>query len=271
MAPSIWPGEVVLVTYDRSRPERLEPVVVDHADEFVTKRAAGIGGTTGENILIDSNGDLRIDGSYLSPEVRRPRVLLFDQAKHPVGEHFARGSSRGDPWREHEGVLSLDARQIERGQEAGLLRYHPRLRDHYLDRAGELVEGQASVSDVGVEFEVRVAEPGGVLRVAVLEAADTFWLAVELDGAGARIALLRDGGTGISTAAESTTALRPGAWVSVALANIDNHLTAQFDDVTLAVSYEGNTISNGVPGAAVKVGGEGCRIDVRGLRVWRAV
>jgi hypothetical protein len=269
MAPSVWPGEVVLVAYDRSRPERLEPIVVDYEDEFVTKRAAGIGGTTGEDILIDSHGDLRVDGHYLPPSVKRPRVLLFDQVQHAVDEHFARGSSRGDPWQEHDGVLTLDAREIGRGEEAGMLRYHPRLRDHYLDSTGRLVEGLASVSDAAIGLQVRVTEPGGVLRVALLEEADTFLLVVELEDGGAHVSLLRSSGREAITLAESTTNLRPGTWVDVALANIDNHLTATFDDVDLAASYERNTPTNGAAGERLKVGGAGCLIEVRDLRVWR--
>jgi len=269
MAPSVWPGEVVLVTYDRSRPERLEPIVIDHDDEFVTKRAVGIGGATGEDIMIDGHGDLRVDGRYLPPSVERPRVLLFDQVRHPVGEHFARGSSRGDPWQERDGVLELDASGIARGEEAGMLRYHPRLRDHYLDSGGRMVEGQDSVSDAAIEFQVRVLEPGGVLRVALLEEADTFWLVVELGEDEAQVSLLRHGGRQVSSLAESSTRLRPGSWVDVALANIDNHLTATFDGVELAASYEANTPTKAPLSERLKIGGEGCRIEVRGLRIWR--
>lgn len=283
MAPSIWPGELVLVSYDRSRPGRLEPIVVDHEDEFVTKRVVGIGGAAGETILIEATGDVRIDGHHISPGVLRPRILLFDQDLHPVDEHFARGSSAGDPWRDEGGVLALDASAIARGHEAGLLRYHTRLRDHYLARDGSLIEGLGSVSDAAVEFDVRVVSAEGVIRVGLLEGGDTFWLEVELDGESARVALLRHppglvreeglpggGDEGADVLAEASTSLRPGGWTRVALGNIDNHITASFGDVDLAVSYERNSPSLGLGlGNRVKLGGEGCVIEVRSLRVWR--
>ena len=282
MAPSIWPGELVLVSYDRSRPERLEPIVVDHEDEFVTKRAVGIGGVAGETILIESTGDVRIDGRYMSPEVLRTRILLFDQDLHPVDEHFARGSSGGDPWREEGDVLVLDASGIARGHEAGLLRYHTRLRDHYLARDGSLVEGLGSVSDAAVEFDVRLVGDEGVIRVGLVEGGDTFWLEIELAGESARVALLRHPPAPVrgdprevrsgaaDVLAEASTALRLGDWVRVALDNIDNHITASYGDVDLAVSYERNGPSLGLGmGNRVKLGGEGCVIEVRSLRVWR--
>ena len=269
MAPSIWPGEVVLVAYDESRPTRLEPVVFKRQDEYVTKRAVGIGGATGEDVLIDANGDLRIDGEYLPRDVARPRVLLFDQARQPVAEHFARGSSRGDPWSERGDVLELDAREVGRGQDAGLLRYHPRLRDHVLDRTGQLVEGLDTVSDAAVEFEVRVDEPGGVLRVGLLEEGDAFWLVVELDGEVARVSVVRDDGAGLVTLAETTAALALGEWTPVSFANVDNRLTGRFGAAELDLGYERNTPSTAALGERVKLGGEACRLAVRDLRLWR--
>jgi len=269
MAPHVWPDEVVLVRYDDSRPGRLEPVVFKRQDEYVIKRAIGVGDATGEDVLIEGNGDLRIDGAYLPRGLQRPRVLLFDQALQPVDEHFAHGSSRGDPWVERGGVLELDARAVDRGQEAGLLRYHPRLRDHILDRGGALVEGLDTVSDAAVEFEVRVDEPAGVLRVGLLEEGDTFWLLVELDGDTARVSIVRDDGTGRVTLAEGSAPLALGEWLPVGFANTDNRLTGRFATAELAVDYGRNTASDAVLGERVKLGGEACRLALRELRLWR--
>lgn len=269
MAPLVWPDEVVLVRYDGSRPERLEPVVFRRQNEYVTKRAVGVGGVTGEDVLIDGNGDLRIDGTYLPPELERPRVLLFDQTRQPVGEHFARGSSRGDPWVERGDLLELDAREVGRGQEAGLLRYHPRLRDHMLGPDGAVVEGIDTVSDAALEFEVRVDEPAGLLRAGLLEEGDAFWLLVELAGDTAHVSIARDSGAGPVTLAEASTPLALGEWVTVEFANVDNRLTGRFGAATLTVDYEDNTPPRAVLGERVKLGGEACRLAVRGLRVWR--
>ncbi|MDA1265245.1 MAG: S26 family signal peptidase [Planctomycetota bacterium] len=277
MVPSLYPGEVVLVRYDRSRPSRLEPVVFEHGDEYVVKRAAGIGGSTGEDIRIDSKGDLRVGGKYLDPAVARPRVLLFDQTRHAIDEFFAHGGSRNDPWREAgAGVLELDARDVLEGQESGLLRYHPKLLDHYLDHQGRLVEGSFPVHDAEVEFEVRALVAGGRLRVGLREEGDTFWLVVDLAGPQPRIALARENGDGLTVLVEDDCALDVAEWALVTFANVDNHLAASYGSVALSADFERNTPATGprlTPGASigerVKLGGEGCHLEVRGIRLWR--
>lgn len=276
MVPYVRPGEVVLVAYDDSEPSRMEPVVVERGGEYVFKRAAGIGDRDGESIRITPFGDLKIDGEYLPPEVPRHRVLLFDQERHDVADHFARGSTQGDPWIVREdGALRLDAREIDRGHEAGLLRYHPRLLDHHLDREGNLVGGTFSVHDAAVEFEVRALEAGGVLRVALREEGDTFWLAVELNPDCPRMSILRDDQWELTTLIESECDVRVGAWNRVEFANVDNHLSARFGATRLTAGYEHNTPAAGVrpPGTTigqrVKLGGESCQLELRGLRLYR--
>lgn len=281
MAPSIWPGEIVWVAYDRSRPARLEPVVVDIDDEYVVKRAAGIGGRGGEDILIDSKGDLRIDGDYIAPAVIRPKVLLFDSNQHELSKVFARGSSKGDPWSEGEGgVLKLDAREIPRGARAGLMRYHPRLLDNYLDATGVLIQGDQTVHDALLSCQVRSLEPGGVLRVDLLEEGDTFSLIVELDAEEPRMRIERLGKK-LEVLAECALSCEVEQWMTVSLTNVDNHLTAQVGSDVLTASYERNfpivipgseDVAPGTSlGDRVRLGGEECLIELRDVRLWRDV
>jgi Signal peptidase, peptidase S26 len=275
MAPAIYPGEVVLVAYDRSAPRRFESVVVEKDDQYVVKRAAAFGG---EDLLIDSAGDLRIDGEYLPPDAARQRVLVFDQDRQVLGEHFSRGSSQGDPWSEGpDGVLELDARDVLPGREAGLLRYHTKLSDHYLGPDGELVEGHNSVHDAAVEFEFLPHEFGGTLRVGLVEQGDCFWLVVGLTETGATAALLRDDGSQLTVLVEQPVSLDLERWTRVVFSNIDNHLSAALGDgPALEADYLQNTLhpadnlAQGLsPGERVKLGGEGCRIGLRDLRLWR--
>lgn len=275
MAPSIMPGEVVLVAYDRSPPARFEPIVIEKDDKYVVKRAMAMGG---EDLRIDSSGDLRINGEYMPPDAPRQRVLIFDQTRHQIREHFASGSSQGDPWSDApDGSLELDAREVLPGREAGLLRYHTKLSDHYLSSSGELVEGQHAVHDALIEFEFLLHEFAGTLRVGLVEQGDSFWLVVGLTEGGATAALVHDDGTQLTQLVEQPVSLELGEWSRVVFSNIDNHLSAAVGDApALSADYAQNTLhpadqlAQGLcPGERVKLGGEGCHIGVRDLRLWR--
>ena len=134
---------------------------------------------------------------------------------------------------------------------------------------GAVVEGIDTVSDAALELEVRVDEPAGLLRAGLLEEGDAFWLLVELAGDTAHVSIARDSGTGPVTLAEASTPLALGEWVTVEFANVDNRLTGRFGAAALTVDYEDNTPPRAVLGERVKLGGEACRLAVRGLRVWR--
>ncbi len=269
MEPFLWPGEVILVTYDHSPPRRMELVVFKRRGEYVIKRVAGLGGEAGEDVRIDSNGDLQIDGHYLAADLPRPRILLFDQEQQDIERYFAHGSSRGDPWRKEGDVLELDARQVKPGQAGGLLRYHPRLLDNYLDQAGGIVEGQETVADAAVACEVRFLERGGLFRIGLKEGGDTFWLRVDLTQQDSRLELLRASKEGMETLAEVQIEVELESWIPVSFENIDNHLSARFGATRLGFSYDFNHPAESSLGERIKLGGEACRLELRRLRVWR--
>jgi len=280
MLPAIGPDELIAVRYDQSPPERLEMVVARVDGEYVVKRAAGIGGKAGENLMIDEAGDLVIDGAHLPPDLVRPRVLVFDSRHQQISRHFSRGSSAGDPWTEQaDGVIELDASAILPGYEAGLMRYHQRLHDHHLNADWTLVEGQYDVHDWVLEFQVSVVEPGGVLRAALVEQGDTFWLVADLTQQGTTTAMLvRDADSELSELGRVEVPLPQGDWTPVSFSNIDNHLRVLWGDppVVLEASYDTNTSHprDGMQegrswGARIKLGGEGCRFRLRDVRVLR--
>ncbi len=294
MEPALHPDELVFVLHDRSPPERFEPVVVEHQGEYLVKRACGIGGVAGETLLIDPAGDLVIDGSYLSPRVQRPDpVLIFDDSLHSLEKNFSSGDSQGTPWDlSGTGFLQLKGLDVERGSDAGLLRYHKRLTDSYLDSRGRLVEGQFEVHDAIVEFEFSAAEAGGVLRVALVEQGDTFQLRVDLSQTGQALAKLLQtrpteaGPTETVLLAETSVPFETDAWIRVRFSNVDNHLTVYWELAqgapveggapVIEASYEFNaahpldTQGTGASfGSRVQVGGEACLLRLRGLRILR--
>lgn len=290
MEPALHPDELVFVLHDRSPPERFEPVVVRHQGQYLVKRVCGIGGATGETLLIDPSGDLVIDGSYLAPGVQRPDpVLVFDDSLHAVRENFSHGDSRGTPWElGDEGFMQLKALDVKRGSDAGLLRYHKQLTDSYLDSRGQLVEGQFEVHDAIVEFEFSAAEAGGVLRVALVEQGDTFQFLVDLSQTGqAQAQLLRDRPSKKTVLlAETSVPFETDAWIRVRFSNVDNHLTVYWELAegafpegeapVIETSYEFNeahpldTQGAGASfGSRVQVGGEACSLRLRGLRILR--
>lgn len=293
MEPFLHKDEWVFTLHDSSPPERFEPVVVQHRGRALVKRAVGLGGRTGESLLIDESGDLRIDGARLPPAVRRPDpVVVFDSARQSVAQDFARGGNATDPWTElADGTLRLDARAVDRGTQVGMLRFHRYLRDGYLDADGNLVDGGSNVNDAVVEAEARVLEPGGRLRLALVEQGDTFSFVVDLSEPGlAQAQLVResppmpDGPVGPEVLAQALVELELGAWTRVRFANVDNHLTVEWgDDPTPVIdsSYQFNRPSpladqqrgTGREGRVlferVLVGGDGCLVEVRGIRILR--
>jgi hypothetical protein len=289
MEPALRPDELVFVRHDRSTPKRFEPVVVEHQGEYLVKRACGIGGATGETLLIDTAGDLKIDGAYLAPEVLRPEpVLVFVDSLQSVNQYFTSGDAQGTPWDlSREEFLQLKALDVARGSDAGLLRYHKQLTDSYLDSQGHLVEGQFEVHDAVVEFEFLAEEARGVLRVSLVEQGDTFQLQVDLSQPGqARAQLLREGPEQSALLAETSVPFETQAWIRVRLSNSDNHLAVHWelaggalpngDPPVIEAGYEFNAVhpldtqgTGGSFGSRVQLGGEACSLRVRDLRILR--
>lgn len=278
MVPSIFPPEVVLVLRDRSPPERFEMVAVRHEGENMVKRVAALGR---ESLLIDASGDLRVDGAYLPPDAPRPApVPVFDDRFQSIAEEFDWGDSGGrDQWADLDGVFQLDARGIGRSS-AGMLRYHPQLRDNYLDREGNLVQGIYDVHDAVLEVEVWVSEPGGELRAVLVEQGDTFEFSVDLSQPGRALARLTRERPELEVLAETTVELELETWTALRIANIDNHLTVEWGQespvVVVEVSYEANTFhpldtarQGKSFGDRVRFGGRGCRLRIQNLRILR--
>ncbi|MEM7516576.1 MAG: S26 family signal peptidase, partial [Planctomycetota bacterium] len=89
-------GEAVLVLFDRSVPDRFEPVILRMPEGAVVKRAVGL---PGESVKV-RYGDVFIDGNKLGADVARPPFpVVFDQEHHAVEDHFILGATESTPWR----------------------------------------------------------------------------------------------------------------------------------------------------------------------------
>jgi len=282
MLPTLRSGEYVFVRFDRSLPRRGDIVVHERGGQAVVKRVVGLGG---ESVLVARSGDLFIDGERLRRGPRAGLVLLFDDRVQRVEEHFSMGTESLKPWTRNDalGGWELDARDIERGRAAGLMRLHQRVRDGYVDQDGMRQYGRNHVGDVAVEFSFRnLAHPTSVtetgrLRASLLEEADTFEVWFDFDDSGARVVLMRRAGTDSEMLDERHLELDLEGWTRVRFENVDNvmHLSVGGETVW-SIPYERNTrhpkdtAGLGLStGERVCVGGEGVHLVLKDLRVWR--
>ncbi|MCP3915363.1 MAG: signal peptidase I [bacterium] len=280
MEPSLFPDEWVFLRYDRSVPGRGELVVVrDGTDSFV-KRLIG---RPHDKVQITDVGDVLIGGAPRPIEERSEPVLVFDAERQPIEQFFERGGTKRDPWTDHGEYFELDARDVPIGNALGLMRYHPHLLDGRFDRAGNFVEGMYSVNDAALQLEFLVPEPGGRLRLVLVEQGDTFEVAIDLDDAdhdGRLTAVLSRTGSSLDDDEEFDRTEFPyafGTWARVRFENIDNFLRFVFnDEQPMLASYASNgflardTQEEGKSLASrVQFGGEGCLLRVRGVRIWR--
>jgi signal peptidase I len=290
MRPTLQAGdgerEYVLVTF--GMPETLTRhslvVVREHAGaEALVKRVVGLPGD--EILLMD--GDLLVDGSRLPPETPRAApVPLFDSSRHALEEYFFHSLDGPAHWDLSGAAADLDALELERGSDAGLLFLHKPLLDDRLDTAGRRVPGRAHVGDAMLELGVRLgdlAPQGGRLRLRLLERGDTFEFVLDIgpEGRAATARLERrpgPDGTALEVLAEAPIELRSGQVLELRFANLDNHLIAAAPalGLRLRADYGQNrpwagSFLTGSPsvGPRVAFGGEGLRARFEAVRVSR--
>lgn len=281
MEPTLMTGEWVLVRFDRSPPERGDIVVVRQRGELLVKRVLGLGN---ESLQI-VDGDVWVDGGPLPPSRRgfHP-VWLFEQGPD-LDSHFDHGSTRLDPWSvdEASGHWRLDAREVERGSQAGLLRLRPEVgTDQPLPVSAEgRLGARRDVGDIVVSCELRVdaAEADGCLRVCLIEQGDRFTLSIEVaDGPDrGRFELTRRDKDGLDRLAEGRFELPAGDWFPLRFQNVDDHLLAEVAGSAPVVVATGpnslHPLDHGKLGVSignrVLLGGEACVLELRRLRIGR--
>ncbi len=281
MEPTLFAGEYVFVRFDSSPPKRFDLVALTRGDEALVKRVAGL---PGETIAIDAGGDLQIDGERLPPDALRPEpIVVFDSRRAKIADHFRMGSSQDNPWREVDGVFELDARAVLPYEGVGLMGLAKGLQDDHLDEQGHLVRNEPAI-DVGdaiLQCAFRPLEPGGRIVIALDEQGDVFRFTVEISADGnARARLTRLLGGEVKSEEELATgelSLPIGEWTLLRASNRDNHLALERQGgVILEADYAENrlhprdeTARGRSFGERVKLGGEGARLQIRDLCVWR--
>jgi signal peptidase I len=289
-------GERVLVRYVREpRLERFDLVVIlrEGESEPMVKR---VGGLSGEQVMI-RGGDLVIDGARLDPDVPRPEpVTVFDEASQRFAEAFAFDRAR---WHGERVGWSVDARDVEEGDEAGLACYHPRILDGYLGPGSQRVAGNRAVNDLVLEsrFRIEVSDwnavsirQKGALIWRLSEGADLFEAELRLGAdlpldvespesyRSERVRLSRrlpDGEAEVL--AEAWISARPGSWHHARFENVDNALTLELDgSVACRTVYaqdrplpsaEGEVGRHLMPRACL--GAQGLRVHFREVRLAR--
>ena len=294
-------GEYVFLRYSQKTKDRWDVVAFqDPGGGASIKRLWAL---EDEGFMINDSGDVRItspemgimDGFVPSGEGRPEPVTIFDSRLQSIDEHWRHGGTAFDPWTLEPGrkpgeseVYTLDGDLVQRGSDAGLLRFQDRVTDGRLTADGKYEIGPNVVHDVIVEFEVKVLSAGGTIRVQVSEEDDWFaaYIPVYVGEESSNTLLKRirpsrfmDKGAGPFFGILSTK-VPLGEWVTIRLANVDNEVSLTVAGETFKGHYPENTprlnpMSKGdapfSAGERVKIGGNGLDLQIRNLRVLRDV
>lgn len=281
-------AERVFVLYGQGPPARFDLVVIrsNDGEKPLVKRVCGL---PGDQDLMIRDGDLFVGRKRLPPEAARPApVPVFDD-RYLDPELFFEFRRDGSVRREGAEWV-VDGEALAPGN---LLRYHPELRDDYLDRRHRRVPGVIEVNDarLALEFAPEAPRAGQVLRFQLTEEGDLFEAALELHPeAGATLRLLRLPLVGSETAPRAQELeraelpLEPGSgrWYDLEFSNIDNHLRLRSRALALDLGHdyakneslrenEGEA-GPAAPlnlGARVRFGVQGGRARFRAVRVLR--
>jgi hypothetical protein len=290
MEPTIHTGEWVFVYFDQAPVRRGELVVIERAGKLVVKRAIGI---KPEGIRIDEFGDiwfrqmpLRFDG------VPRPLLPVFDSETQPIADFFTRGSTQGNPWSETADGWVLEGAEIDAGSQSGMMRYHPTIRDDVRLSDGTVKTGTSSVGDVVLECDWQALELSGRLRLDLIESGDTFVLLLDLGRKLGQLTIVQRYGNESKVLLEER--LDTSAWLAAApepdressfrirFANVDNSLTVRIWDAGGELQHDLSVAApqrhfhsqdyskSGISfGHRAMLGGEGCRLRLESVRLWR--
>lgn len=293
MEPTLMTGESVFLRYRNSVERRFD--IVAFKDEGGGASIKRVVGFSEEEVWIDPSGDILIDGEYLHDAPGRPApVVIFDSALQPIDEHWYHGGNVFDPWtlmenapgEPEEQVWRLEGDLVRRGSDQGLLRFRDRITDGRLLPDGRYERGLNVVHDAIVEFDLRVLEAGGYLRVLLNEESDLFEATVFVyEGEEASKVLVRrirdrrflePGSNGFFGSLEVNVPL--GEWISVRMANVDNRISLRFGDKEFTADYRANSPRRSPmspldepysAGERVKLGGSGLLMEVKNVRVLR--
>ena len=265
--------------------QRFDLVVVrdSTSGESLVKRVVGLGGETIELV----GGDLHVNGTPLPLDgPRPPPVVVFDSEVQTLEDYFYGRRSAPGLWTFSGRGATLDALDVERGSDAGLLFFQKPLLDDHLGPDGERVSGHVHVPDAWVTARVRVLERGqdALLRMRLLEGGDTFEAEIALGATPPTARLVRRPGLqgqGETELAQVALDFDPAESTTWTFANVDNQLALEARQdgrrkLFLNASYDSNRPHPGLTaaqgrslGPQVAVGGSSLRFELEQLRLER--
>jgi len=267
-------GDCLLVAYGGERDlERFDLVVLmpEGESEPFVKRVMGL---PGEKVEL-RGGDLWIDGSISRPDFSRiVLVPIFDEEVSELQTDFRLGPA----WKRVDAGWRVNAQDIDRGANAGLMFMRLGLKDHYFGVDDKFVSGSEEVADALVECSVEVETPGFVVRLGLAEAWDTFAASiVTREGDGADLRLIRNRPSGREVLVELPIQFPPGSR-ELRFGNLNDTLFLWIDGALIVEHpYQGNSFlsndptgrRNSVSSDRVYLGGSSGVGVFHGIRVFR--
>lgn len=283
MAPTLLPGDHVLVLYGSSIPDR-GTVVVVHGTEPnpLVKRAVGL---PGDELAITSDGDLRINRAYYSGGFgASPGVLLFDSERCGFEEHFdwpekgaqsTESVSTSSTQRPPVKSIALDGRGVNDGEAVPSMSLLHGIHDGYLDGTGHVRFGNEEVGDARIAFHLSFLDEAGTAVFQLSDKSELFevtleWRAGEvIHGVLQRLTL---GGNELVVQDREEFQLAAGVEpICLELHNFDNEVFLASAGVRLA-GFQSSGFSQAEgdhPDIRVRLGVTGTRMEVSQLRIWR--
>jgi signal peptidase I len=273
MAPTLLPGDQVLVLYNAAIPARGEVVVVHGVEPNpLVKRVAAL---PGEELAITPDGDLLVNRRYLPRDSRVfPPVLILDTQRSSFEQHFtwpesapaSEGSSQ---------MIVLNGLVAHRpGQQATLLLRNG-VHDGYLDASGEVHFGEQAVGDARVSVRLELLDERGQLLIRLSDQGDVFEVRLDWRGRAASqgtLSRLTIKGDAFETRESEPFQLELSSdLICLTLDNFDNEVRLMIDGrLVTSFSYSKASRQSADPiEHRLSLGILGARLQVDRLRIWR--
>ena len=194
-------------------------------------------------------------------------------------ERFPISAARRTLWQVAPGRATLDAREVPRDGDLGLLFLHDPLNDDYLGPQGQLVRGSNQVNDARIDGQILMHDFGSQARLGLSEQGDQFEALVRplADGRCELAITRRNAADGLVTLASTCVPLPLGELRRFSFQNRDNVLRLEIDGApALVAAYRENKDhpsdqlqAGRSVGYRVWWGGDGGRFEFREVRVLR--
>jgi len=271
MAPTLMPGDHVLVVYDTSVPERGEVVVVQGVGpDPLVKRVVAL---PNEELAITSDGDLLVDRTYLPLDPRAlPQVLILDTDRTGFDQHFSWPGAEGGA---NSMEVVLDGHAEDPQDPEAVLVLQNGVHDGYLEASGQVRFGQCAVGDARVSVHLNFLGEQGRAVLRLSDQGDIFEVGLDWQGALPGVGSLRrvtiKGDQQEFHESEPFEWAMPEGALCLTLANLDNRVALLVDSEQVAYFEYSKTSPQqadaGLPRFSIGVSGAPLRVGR--LRIWR--